>query len=98
MTHRRLPEAIEVAVYYMVAEALTNVAKHAEATAATVRVADVSGSVVVEVSDDGVGGATDGDGSGLRGLADRIDALGGTLTVESPAGVGTRIQADIPLT
>jgi signal transduction histidine kinase len=93
----RLPDPIEVAVYYTVAEALANVAKHAEATAATVSVSSLNGQVVVEVADDGVGGAAEGGGSGLRGLADRIEALGGALSVESPLRQGTRLRAQIPI-
>ena len=85
----RLPEPVEAAAYYLIAEALTNITKYANAS--TVRVLiDASGtSVVVEVSDDGVGGADPAAGSGLRGLADRVEALGGSLDVVSPAGAGT---------
>ena len=93
----RLPEPVEAAAYFVVSEALANVAKYAQATEAAVRVARSNGRVVVEVRDDGVGGAEPGSGSGLRGLADRVSALSGTLTVESPRGVGTVIRADIPL-
>ena len=93
----RLPEPVEAAAYFVVSEALTNVSKYARATEAAVRVARSDGHVVVEVRDDGVGGAEAGSGSGLRGLADRVSALSGTLTVESPRGAGTVVRADIPL-
>ncbi len=93
---RRLPEQIEAAAYYVVAEALANVQKHAGARQARVRVATSAGQVDVSVSDDGAGGA-DEEGSGLRGLADRVESLGGTLTLESPAGGGTRLAAQVPL-
>jgi signal transduction histidine kinase len=92
-----LEPAVEAAVYYVIAESLTNVAKYANATSAAVRVAAVDGLVTVTVSDDGVGGADPAAGSGLRGLADRLDALDGTLRVESPPGAGTRIVAEIPV-
>ena len=94
---RRLPEPIEAAAYYVVSEALANVVKHAGATGASVRVAAPDGRVVVEVADDGVGGADPGGGSGLRGLADRVAVLDGRLDVESPPGGGTRVVAEIPL-
>jgi PAS domain S-box-containing protein len=93
----RLPAAIEAAAYFVVAEALTNVAKYAQASAATVAVTVAKDRLVVEVRDDGVGGATPNSGSGLRGLADRVGALDGTLTVASPPGDGTRLSAVIPL-
>ena len=93
----RLPPAVEAAAYFVVAEALTNVAKYAQASAATVAVHVSRDSLVVEVRDDGVGGATADAGSGLRGLADRVGALDGTLTVASPPGQGTRLRAVIPL-
>jgi signal transduction histidine kinase len=92
----RLPEPVEVAAYFLVAEALTNVAKYAHASAASVAVSQANGDVVVEVADDGIGGATMDGGSGLSGLADRVAALGGHLRVESPAGEGTRMRAEIP--
>jgi signal transduction histidine kinase len=81
----------------VVAEALTNVAKYADATAARVEVARRDGRAVVTVSDDGVGGADPGRGSGLRGLRDRVEALDGTLRVSSPPGGGTEVVAEIPL-
>jgi signal transduction histidine kinase len=92
----RLPSAVEATAYFVVAEALTNVAKYARATSASVAVARANGSLVIEVSDDGVGGASPSDGSGLLGLEDRVSALGGSLRIESPAGAGTRLHAEIP--
>jgi signal transduction histidine kinase len=92
----RLPEPVETAAYFVVAEALTNVAKYAQATRASVVVRRSNGRVTVEVSDDGVGGADLARGSGLRGLADRVAALDGTLSLDSPAGHGTRVHAEIP--
>ena len=92
----RLPEPIEVAAYYLVSESLANVAKHADASSATVEVSRAHGQVVVEIVDDGVGGADSERGSGLRGLADRVEALGGRLRVWSPTGGGTRVKAEIP--
>jgi signal transduction histidine kinase len=92
----RLPEAVELAAYFVVAEALTNVAKYSEASYATVHVDRDNGRVVVEVADDGIGGADPGRGSGLRGLADRIAVLEGRLEVESEKGEGTTVRASIP--
>ena len=92
-----LPPAVEIAVYYVVAEALTNVAKYANATHATVSVEVAGPLVVVEVADDGIGGADVASGSGLRGLSDRVAALDGRLKLESPPGSGTRLHAEIPL-
>ena len=92
----RLPSAVEAAAYYVVAESLTNVAKYAGARSASVRIERLNGNAVVEVSDDGVGGADPTLGSGLRGLADRVEALNGRLGVESEPGVGTRVWAEIP--
>jgi signal transduction histidine kinase len=92
----RLPAAVETAAYFVVSEALANIAKYAEADAATVRIERDDGELRVEVSDDGVGGATAGAGSGLRGLADRVAALGGALEVVSPRGGGTRLRATLP--
>jgi len=80
----------------VVAEAMTNVAKYAHASHATVSVRRVNGSATVTVADDGIGGADPSGGSGLRGLADRVAALDGHLAVESTAGHGTRISAEIP--
>ena len=92
----RLPEQIEVAAYYVVSESLANLGKHARAKSASIDVSRVDGLAVVEVVDDGVGGADTEHGSGLRGLADRVEALGGTLRVWSPAGGGTRLRAEMP--
>jgi signal transduction histidine kinase len=93
---QRLPEPLEVASYYLVAESLTNIGKHARATVASVEICQAGGRVVVEVVDDGVGGADTEVGSGLRGLADRVEALGGRLRVWSPRGGGTRLRAEFP--
>jgi PAS domain S-box-containing protein len=93
---RRLPEQIEAAVYYVVVEALANVQKHAGARRVLVRVAARDDRVEVAVVDDGAGGA-DEEGAGLRGLADRVESLGGVLRLESPEGGGTRLSAEIPL-
>jgi signal transduction histidine kinase len=92
----RLPPAVESAAYFVVMEALTNVAKYASATAAEVTVERHDGHVVIDVADDGVGGADPGAGSGLMGLADRVAALGGRLVVESPPGRGTVVRAQMP--
>jgi signal transduction histidine kinase len=92
----RLPEAVEIATYFLVSESLTNVAKYAQASTASVDVVRANGDVVIDVVDDGVGGADAAAGSGLRGLADRVEALGGHLRVTSPAGDGTRLHAEIP--
>jgi signal transduction histidine kinase len=92
----RLQERLEVVAYYVVSESLANVAKHARATSATVDVARRDGHVVVEVVDDGIGGADTERGSGLRGLADRVEAVGGRLRVWTPHGGGTRVKAEIP--
>jgi len=92
----RLPAPVESAAYFLVAETLTNIVRYAEADRARVRVERIDGYVEVEVSDDGVGGAQPGSGSGLTGLADRVEALGGEFDIESPAGSGTRVIARIP--
>jgi signal transduction histidine kinase len=92
----RLPEAVELAAYFVVAEALTNVAKYSQASHATVGVTRDNGRVTVEVTDDGVGGADPDDGTGLRGLADRIAILEGRLEIDSERGRGTTIRARIP--
>jgi PAS domain S-box-containing protein len=92
----RLPEPVEAAAYYLIAEALTNIAKYAGASTVRVRVAASDARLFVEVSDDGIGGADPANGSGLRGLADRVEALGGSLEVVSPAGAGTSLRAEIP--
>ena len=93
----RLPEAVEAAAYYLIAEAITNVAKHAHASHVAVRVRRDDGRLFVEVADDGVGGADPVRGSGLHGLADRVEALQGHLRVDSPPGRGTRLEARIPV-
>jgi len=92
----RLPEPVEAAAYFVVAEALTNVARYSGASSATIRLARENGHAVVEVRDDGVGGADPGRGSGLAGLADRVAALDGRLVVDSPPGAGTLVRAEIP--
>jgi signal transduction histidine kinase len=92
----RLPEALEVAAYYLISETLANVGKYAQASQATVEVIRSNGHVRIEVIDDGIGGADTAGGSGLRGLADRVEALGGRLRVWSPDGGGTRVRAEIP--
>ena len=97
VTRERVPPAVETAIYFTVAEALTNVAKHAQATCASVTIDTADGVITAEIADDGIGGAATTAGSGLRGLGDRLDALGGTLTVNSPRGGGTRIHARAPL-
>jgi hypothetical protein len=94
---RRLPGPIEAAIYYVVSESLTNAAKYASASAAAVAITCSNDGVTVEISDDGKGGATFEGGSGLHGLVDRVEALGGELTVSSPHGAGTLVRADLPL-
>ena len=96
VTHDRVAPAVEAAIYFTVAEALTNVVKHAHATCARVMVDTAEATVSVEIADDGIGGAATAAGSGLRGLADRLDAIGGTLTVHSPRGGGTRVRVHAP--
>jgi signal transduction histidine kinase len=93
---QRLPSSVEAAAYFVVSEALANVAKYADATHATVRVAREDGHAVVEVVDDGVGGADPSRGTGLRGLAERVAALDGRLEIVSPTGCGTIVRADLP--
>ena len=90
------PSRLEVAAFYVVSESLANIGKHAQATSATRRRRADGRRVVVEVVDDGVGGADTERGSGLRGLADRVEALGGRLRIWSPRGGGTRVRAEIP--
>jgi signal transduction histidine kinase len=92
----RLPAAVESAAYFVVAEALTNVVRYAQASRAEVTVERLNGRVIVEVRDDGVGGADPAEGSGLRGLGDRVAALDGRLDVTSPKGEGTRVRAEVP--
>jgi signal transduction histidine kinase len=93
---RRAPATVEVAAYYVVCEALTNVAKYADATSVTIDLSLGARRLVVEIADDGVGGANPASGSGLRGLVDRVEALGGSLDVSSPQGGGTTVRADLP--
>jgi signal transduction histidine kinase len=93
-----VPESIGVAAYYVVAEALTNAAKHAAASGVDVRAVTEGDELALSISDDGIGGATTGAGSGLTGLTDRVEALSGQLTVASPRGIGTTLTARIPLT
>jgi signal transduction histidine kinase len=92
----RLDAPVEAAAYYVVAEAITNVAKYANASRTTVSITQSNGAATVTVADDGVGGANPAAGSGLRGLAARVEALGGRLDVDSPPQRGTRIRAEIP--
>ena len=92
----RLTQAVESTVYFVVSEALANVAKYAQASNASVAVHETEGLIRVEVTDDGIGGADAGRGSGLRGLADRVAVLDGTLAIDSPRGKGTRLIAEIP--
>jgi signal transduction histidine kinase len=92
----RLPAQAEATAYFVVCEALTNVAKHAHAATATVRVHRRNGTLVVEIGDDGIGGARLEGAAGLRGLHDRVEAVGGRLTIHSPGGGGTHIVAEIP--
>jgi signal transduction histidine kinase len=92
----RLPDPVEAAAYFVVAEGLTNVVKYSRAGSAAVRAWEHDGVVEVEVVDDGIGGADASRGSGLRGLADRVSAVDGTIGVESPPGEGTRLHATIP--
>ncbi|MDX6334339.1 MAG: hypothetical protein QOG05_1679 [Streptosporangiaceae bacterium] len=93
----RLPERVEVATYYVVSEALTNAAKHAQASLVNVELETVEGALCLCVRDDGVGGADPVRGSGLVGLKDRVEALGGALTIQSPAGAGTTLRVELPL-
>jgi signal transduction histidine kinase len=93
----RFPSAVEVAVYFMVSEALTNAAKYAATGAVRVTVTRRRDRLVAEVADDGSGGADPAAGSGLRGLRDRVDALGGRLAIGSPRGRGTVVRAELPL-
>ena len=92
----RLPAPVEIAAYFVVAEALANVGRYARASEATIAVRRVNGFVTVDVADDGVGGADAGRGTGLRGLTDRVAVLDGTLAVDSPSGGGTRLHVEIP--
>jgi signal transduction histidine kinase len=93
----RFPEPVEIAAYYVASEALANAMKHAQASSVEVSLAARDGSLLLSVRDDGVGGADPARGSGLAGLADRVEALGGSIHVRSAAGAGTRITVDLPL-
>jgi signal transduction histidine kinase len=93
----RFPEPVEVAAYYVVSEALTNAAKYADAPVVDVAVAADGGALRVEVRDDGCGGADPAEGSGLLGLRDRVEAIGGTMRLTSPAGAGTSLRVELPL-
>jgi signal transduction histidine kinase len=94
---RRYPVAVETAAYFLVSEALTNVARHAEATGAVVTVSHQDDRLTVEIADDGSGGADVRRGTGLRGLVDRVAASGGSLTIDSQLGKGTAVRAAFPL-
>jgi signal transduction histidine kinase len=91
-----LPQQLELAAYFVACEALANVAKYAHATAASISLSRTDRGVAIEIADDGVGGADPTAGTGLRGLVDRVEALGGHLLVTSPAGAGTVVTADLP--
>jgi signal transduction histidine kinase len=93
----RFASPVEAAAYFVCSEALANAGKHAAASHAYIDVSERAGALVVSVRDDGCGGATLDAGSGLRGLADRVQALGGRLSVTSPTGAGTRLVAELPL-
>jgi signal transduction histidine kinase len=92
-----LPEDVELAAYFIVSESLTNARRYADADAVSIRVAPVADGLLVEIVDDGAGGADPASGTGLRGLADRIDSLGGRLEIDSAPGAGTRVSAHLPL-
>jgi signal transduction histidine kinase len=96
-TDARLPDGVEVAAYYLVSEALTNAAKHAHASVVHVSAETTDQVLHLHVRDDGTGGADPVHGSGLIGLKDRVEALGGTITIHSPAGAGTSLHAELPL-
>ena len=93
----RCPEPVEVAAYYVASEALANAMKHAQASRVEMSLATRDGSLLLSVRDDGVGGADPARGSGLAGLADRVEALGGSIRLHSAAGAGTHITVDLPL-
>jgi signal transduction histidine kinase len=93
---RRLPDRVETAAYFVVSEALTNAAKHSHASEIRVKATYAGVVLTIEVADDGIGGAAVGRGTGLRGLTDRVEAVGGTLTVASPLGRGTTVHAEFP--
>ena len=93
----RCPEPIEIPAYYVASEALANAVKHARASGVEISVGTVDGSLVLSVCDDGIGGADPARGSGLTGLTDRVEALGGSIGVHSAAEAGTHITVDLPL-
>ena len=93
----RLPEPVEVAAYYVVSEALANTAKHARASMAHIEIRAHESRLHLSIRDDGLGGATLEQGSGLIGLTDRVEALGGTILVDSPPGEGSRLEVDLPI-
>jgi signal transduction histidine kinase len=93
----RFPAAAEIAAYYVISEAFANIVKYAGANAVDVRLERASERLVVVVADDGRGGADPDDGSGLRGLIDRVEAHGGTISIDSPPGGGTRVRAELSL-
>jgi signal transduction histidine kinase len=97
VTRERLQPVVEAAIYYTIAEALANIAEHAAATRARIAVWRAGETVVAEIVDDGVGGAVLAGGSGLRGIADRVETLSGRLELDSPAGAGTRVRAVVPV-
>jgi signal transduction histidine kinase len=96
LSAERFEESVEVAAYYVVSEALTNAAKHAHASRAQVTINQYTGSLELVVSDDGRGGADASGGSGLTGLADRVEAIGGTIDIDSPRDVGTTLHVKLP--
>jgi signal transduction histidine kinase len=93
----RLPAPIEIGAYFVVSEALTNVAKHAQAKVVQLIAAHDNGVLTLEVRDDGIGGVGAGRGSGILGLTDRAEALGGTISIASPPGGGTRLSVRLPV-
>jgi signal transduction histidine kinase len=95
---RRLPASCEVTAYYVAAEAFTNAAKHANASAVDILIEEAGGTLTLQVRDDGAGGADASRGSGLTGLRDRVEAVGGSMTMESPAGAGTVLTVRLPAT
>jgi signal transduction histidine kinase len=98
LAEQRMPEHVEVSAYYVVTEALTNAAKHARASAVSIRVEMAGDLLTVAVTDDGAGGALVGGGTGLVGLKDRVEALGGRISLRSPPGTGTALCAELPVT
>jgi signal transduction histidine kinase len=97
VTQSRFPAPVEAAAYFVCSEALANIGKYAKASRAAIEIAQRDGVLCVSIDDDGRGGANLDAGSGLRGLADRVEALGGRLRVDSPPGKGTVLSAELPL-